>query len=353
MKKNYFLLLVPVSLAALFFACSGEKKETAKSVVDDSAIAVKLVNVEQDEYSLPVISSGLISTETESRLSFKVPGIITKIYVKEGDAITKGQLLASLDLTEIDAQVSQAKNAMEKATRDFERGQRLFKDSAATLEQIQNLQTAFNVSQESYRIASFNKQYSTIHALASGRVIKKYLNEGELASPGVPVLVVNTSAQNNWIVKVGLPDVDWVRVKTGDKVTITTDAYPNTELQGELTAVNEGSELVTGLYQAEVKINADGKKLASGLFAKVKIQPSNKQKLWSVPIESLVEGQGKTASVFVVQSDNKSVKKVTVQVAYLENKKAFIAAGLENITQVVEAGSAFLTENSVVSIAKN
>jgi hypothetical protein len=57
--------------------------------------------------------------------------------------------------------------------------------------------------------------------------------------------------------------------------------------------------------------------------------------------------------VFVVQSDNKSVKKVTVQVAYLENKKAFIAAGLENITQVVEAGSAFLTENSVVSIAKN
>ena len=353
MKKNYFLFLVPVSLAALFFACGGEQKETAKSVVDDSAIAVKLVNVEQGKYSLPVISSGLISTETESRLSFKVPGIITKIYVKEGDAITKGQLLASLDLTEIDAQVSQAKNAMEKATRDFERGQRLFKDSAATLEQIQNLQTAFNVSQESYRIASFNKQFSTIHALASGRVIKKYLNEGELASPGVPVLVVNTSAQNNWIVKVGLPDVDWVRVKLGDKVTITTDAYPNTELQGELTAVNEGSELVTGLYQAEVKINAGGKKLASGLFAKVKIQPSMKQKLSSVPIESLVEGQGKTASVFVVQSDNKSVKKVTVQVAYLENKKAFIAAGLENITQVVEAGSAFLTENSVVHIAKN
>jgi multidrug resistance efflux pump len=89
--------------------------------------------------------------------------------------------------------------------------------------------------------------------------------------------MVNTSGQNNWIVKVGLPDVDWVRVKAGDKVVITTDAYPNVEFSGELTAVNEGAELVTGLYQAEVKINAGSRKLASGLFAKVKIQPSAKQ----------------------------------------------------------------------------
>jgi len=353
MKKKYLFVLIPISLATIMFTCGGEKKETTKVTIDESAVAVKLVSVDQGEYSLPVISSGLISTETESRLSFKVPGIIQKIYVKEGDAVSKGQLLASLDLTEIDAQVSQAKNSLDKATRDFERGQKLFKDSAATLEQIQNLQTALNVAQESYRIASFNKQFSTIRALASGKVIKKFLNEGELASIGTPVLMVNTSGQSSWIVKVGLPDVDWVRVKAGDKVSITTDAYPNSELQGELSSVNEGAELVTGLYQAEVKINAGNKKLASGLFAKVRIQPSAKQKLWSVPIEAIVEGQGKSGSVFVVQADGKSVKKVLVQVAYLENQKAFVSSGLEGIEQVVSAGSAFLTENSVVSIAKN
>lgn len=353
MKKKYLFILIPVALAAIMFTCGGEKKETTKVVIDESAVAVKLVNVEQGEYALPVISSGLISTETESRLSFKVPGIIQKIFVKEGDAVSKGQLLATLDLTEIDAQVGQAKNGFDKATRDFERGQRLYKDSAATLEQIQNLQTALNVANEDYRIASFNKQFSTIRALASGRVIKKFTNEGELASPGEPVLMVNTSGQNNWIVKVGLPDVDWVRVKAGDKVVITTDAYPNVEFSGELTAVNEGAELVTGLYQAEVKINAGSRKLASGLFAKVKIQPSAKQKLWSLPIEAIVEGQGKNASVFVAQPDGKSVKKLTVQVAYLEDQKAFLSAGLDGIAQVVSAGSAFLTESSVVTIAKN
>jgi hypothetical protein len=75
--------------------------------------------------------------------------------------------------------------------------------------------------------------------------------------------------------------------------------------------------------------------------------------LWSLPIEAIVEGQGKNASVFVAQPDGKSVKKLTVQVAYLEDQKAFLSAGLDGIAQVVSAGSAFLTESSVVTIAKN
>jgi len=62
----------------------------------------------------------------------------------------------------------------------LDRGKRLLKDSAATLEQIQNLQTSYLVAEESYRIAFFNRQFSTIRANSSGKVIKKFVNEGEL-----------------------------------------------------------------------------------------------------------------------------------------------------------------------------
>jgi len=48
--------------------------------------------------------------------------------------------------------------------------------------------------------------------------------------------MINAASQNEWIVKIGLPDVDWVRVKRGDKAKITTDAYPNESLAGELTS---------------------------------------------------------------------------------------------------------------------
>lgn len=350
MKKILVTLFVPVILGAVLAACGKQEKEKAETSIDESAIAIKLAPVQEVDYSLPVVSSGLISTETESKLSFKVGGIITKIYVKEGESVSRGQLLASLDLTEIDAQVAQAKNNLEKTQRDLERGKRLLKDSAATIEQIQNLTTAFNVAEESYRIASFNRQFATVRANTTGKVIRKFVNEGELVTAGTPILMVNSAGQNDWIVKIGLPDVDWVRVKKGDRARITTDAYPNEELNGELNAINEGADIVTGLYQAEVKIHPGNKKLASGLFAKVEIAPSMKKKLRAIPIESIVEGQGKNGFVFVVNEDKKSVRKVKVVIAYLENQRAFISSGLDAVQEVISAGSAFLTENSVVKI---
>jgi membrane fusion protein, multidrug efflux system len=352
-KPNSFLLFM-LAIGFLAASCGKSKQGNAtKPIIDESAVAVKLTAVQSGEYSLPVISSGLIATESESRLSFKVAGILSKIYVKEGQSVSKGQLLATLDLTEINSQVGQAKNNLDKVKRDLDRGQRLLKDSAATLEQIQNLQTAYNVAEESYHIASFNQQYATIRASQSGKVIRKYANEGELVSAGAPVLMVNTAAQDNWRVKIGLPDVDWVRVKIGDKVKVTTDAYPGVTLDGVLTILNEGAEQTSGLYLAEVKVNPGSKKLASGLFAKVQILPSDKIKLWSIPIEALVEGTGKQAFVFVAQADSKSVKKMPVSVAYLENDQAFLFAGLENVSHVITAGSAFLTENSSITISQN
>jgi multidrug efflux system membrane fusion protein len=350
MKKLFIALLIPVIMGLSLLTCRNKEKEGMTAAIDESSIAIKLVPVQTGDYSLPVISSGLISTENESKLSFKIGGIISKIEVKEGEDVSKGQLLASLDLTEIDAQVSQAKNNLEKTKRDLERGQRLLKDSATTLEQIQNLQTAFDVADESFRIALFNRQYATIRANTSGKVIKKFVNEGELVSGGMPVVTINSAANNDWIVKIGLPDVDWVRVKKGDKAKIYSDAYPDDFFEGDLNAINGGADLANGLYQAEVKVRPGNKKLASGLFAKVEIIPSTKRKLQRVPIESIVEGQGKDAFVFIVKPDRKSVQKLPVTIAFLENQSAFILEGLTNVTEVVTSGSAFLTENSIVKI---
>ncbi len=353
MKKKLLTLIIPITLGATLWMCSKqEKKESAEVIVDESTIAVKLAPVKTGDYTLPIVSSGLISTEIESRLSFKTSGIISRIYVTEGQSVSAGQVLATLDLTEIDAQVSQSKNNVEKTKRDLGRAQRLYADSAATLEQVQNAETAFNVADESYRIASFNKRYATIQASSSGKVIKKFVNEGELVSGGTPVLMVNSSGKNDWIVKVGLPDVDWVRVKKGDKARVTADAYPGITFEASVNVINEGADPVNGLYQAEIKINPQGKRLASGLFARVEIIPGESQSFKSIPIEALIEGDGKQAYVFVVNQDQKSVSKVPVTIAYLERGEAVISKGLDKVLEVINEGSAFLTEFSAVTVSR-
>jgi multidrug efflux system membrane fusion protein len=352
MKKIIINVSIPVLLAVVLFTCSKSGAPSEPSTApasDESSVAVRVTDVEEGDFSMPVVSSGLITTGTESRLSFKTGGIVTRVIVEEGETVTKGQLLATLDQTEIDAQVSQSKNNLEKTRRDFERVERLYKDSAATLEQYQNIKTAYDVANESWRIASFNKQYATIHANASGKVIRKFVNEGEQVSGGSPVLVINSASENDWIVRMGLPDVDWVRIRKGDKANVRTDAYPGETFEATLSLINEAADPVSGLYQAEVKISPRGRKLATGLVANVEIIPSQTQRLKSIPIEAVVEGSGSDGFVFVAV-DTKTVKKVPVRIAYLSNGRALISGGLEDVTKVITAGSAFLTESSTIKV---
>jgi RND family efflux transporter MFP subunit len=355
MKKTLLTILGLAVLAVVLITCQRQQEGKAKHttpLANESAVAVQLTPVKNGNYALPIVSSGLIETETESKLSFKTGGIIGRMLVEEGESVVKGQLLASLNLTELDAQVSQAKNNLEKTKRDLERGQRLYKDSAATLEQLQNLQTAYNVAQESSTIASFNQQFAVIRATTSGKVIRKFANQGEQISAGVPVFVINSSAQDEWIVKIGLPDVDWVRIKKGDRAKVTLDAYPDVVFTGTVSLVNEGADAVNGLYLAEVKIRPNGRKLASGLFARVEIIASGNQSLRAVPIEAIVEGNGKNAFVFVANTDHKSVRKVPITIAYITGDSAVILKGLEDVNEIVSSGSAFLTEFSTIHITQ-
>src|SRR5258708_26585668 len=87
--------------------CSDNKAATIPP--GDDPITVKLQPVTTGSHSRNLQYSGLIASNAEARLSFKIGGIISKIYIKEAEPVSKEQLLASLYLTEIDAQVQQAK----------------------------------------------------------------------------------------------------------------------------------------------------------------------------------------------------------------------------------------------------
>jgi len=350
MQKIFIHSFMLLGLAVAIQACNSKAENKTKD--EGAAVAVKLSPVKEESLARPVYSSGLISTSTEARLSFKIGGIIENIYVKEGQAVKKGQLLASLNRTEIQAQLSQAKFNVEKLSRDMVRVKKLYADSAATLEQWQNIQTAFSVAQDQLAIAEFNNKYAAIQATTNGKVIRKLANEGESIGGGTPVLMINAADDNAWIIKLGLPDADWAVIKMGDKAKVILDAYSNDTLNAEVSLVGEGADPMNGLYLVELKINANGQRLANGLFGKVLIYPNSKQTLKAIPVEAIVEGRGKSANVYIADSNKKSVKKIPIKIQYLEGDKAYVSKGLEGIDNVITSGSAFLTEHSNIMIVE-
>lgn len=243
--------------------------------------------------------SGTLVSEKEARLSFKTGGIIQDMLVKEGDAVAKGQLLARLNLTEIDAQVAQAQEGLNKAKRDLDRAKDLFAQSVATQEQLDNANTAFQLATRSFEIAQYNRGYSEIRAPETGIVLRRLMNEGELASPGVPVFQFGGSGSSDWVLRCGVSDKVWARLKRGDTAQVSLDAYPGEAFTGTLTRLSQGADAGSGLYQVDLRLKPGARPFASGLFGRGEIRVAAVGKGLAVPIDSLVRGQGDQARVFV------------------------------------------------------
>jgi RND family efflux transporter MFP subunit len=342
-------MMLPLFGALLLTQCNG--KTNAAPAIED-VVAVRTEPVSNAAYNAPLNYSGSMASTSEAKLSFKIGGIISKIYVKEGDAVRKGQLLATLDLTEINAQVQQASQRAEKASRDAKRAQNLYNDTVATLEQLQNATTQQQVAEEGLRIARFNQQYAQIRATENGTILRKLMNEGEYAGAGAPVFFLSGTAGSDWVIRFGVADKDWARIKKGDKATVQLDAYPGKHFSGIVSEIAQGADPLSGTYEVEVKVLPDGHRFAAGLFATVQVQPATQQTVSMVPIEAITEADEKTGYVYTVNDDKRTVTKHKVTIAFLLKDKAAINDGLQNITEVITDGVGYLTEKSMIKEMK-
>ncbi len=344
-------LLTIIALSWLAYACTPSKGNES-TTIEANEIPVWVQKLKIEEVPLPIYTSGQFTNHDETFLSFKTGGIIEKILVGEGDMIYKGQLLAVLNLTEINAQVSQAELEFEKAKRSYNRVSNLYKDSVATLEQFQNSKTALDMATRQMETARFNRSYSEIRALADGHVLKKSANEGQMIAPGSTVLQTNGNRQNDWVLKVGISDRDWARIKLGDNASVSIDALPGETFMAKVVQRSSGVDPNTGTFSVELRLTETlPQAIASGLFGKAVITPASKQNVWSIPYDALLDAGSQSGYVFVT-NDMKTVQKQAVVVSAIEKDNVIISSGLESAQYIIIAGSAYLHDNSSIRIMK-
>lgn len=347
-KQNTILILAAVLLLQ---ACGHDEKPAGRVMTDD-VIPVKVMSLEKAGTAKTIMVSGRFSTDDETYMSFKTGGIVQKVLVREGDFIRKGQLLATLDLTEIDALVGQAKMAFEKSERDLKRVTNLNKDGFATLEQLQNAQTGRDVAFQQYQSAQFNRKYSEIRALSDGYVLHKMINTGQLVAAGTPAFETNGAGNASWILKAGAGDVEWSSIEVGDEALVSADVLNGKPLKAKVIRKSEGTDPYTGSFAVELSVEKRaGMKLASGMFGTAEVSASGQSGLWSIPYEALLDGNAGEGFVFVTD-DNKTAIKVPVKISSVEKNKVMISSGLEGHKTLIVSGNAYLTDQSQIKITK-
>ena len=331
------------AFAGLLAACS--RPETP-STPHDPVITVVTAPVVLSSDPVPVEAAGVLSRKEESTLSFKTGGIIDAVRVRSGDSVAEGEVLATLKLDEMDAQVSRATAGAEKAGRDLERTTALHSDRVASLENLQDAQSAYTAAEAELKAARFNRDTSVIRAPARGRILKRLAEPSELAGPGRPVLVFAAQTQG-WIVRTGISEADVLRLVVGDRAEVRLgDGAP---IKARVSQIPEGTDEATRTIPVELELDAPAPEgWRSGFLVSVLVRPRPVTERATLPMSALVEGQGKTAYVFLVDAEKSVARRRSVEVESLYHDTAYLKTPLPAGSRVVTTGAEFLYDGRKV-----
>jgi HlyD family secretion protein len=214
----------------------------------------------QDAGVLPV--SGNVEV-TEVNIAFKIPGRIVALLTDEGRTVKVNEKIAVLDSAEYESQVNQnravlrnAEATLDKARKDYERADVLYKNGAISSQQMDAAKTANDVTlsqvqQAAAALRTFEVKLkdTVIYSPVSGMVLRKNVEAGETVSAGTPVYTIG-DLDNPWI-KVYVQEAKLGLVKLGQKAEIRTDSYPGKIYEGTVTYISSEAEFTPKNVQTQ------------------------------------------------------------------------------------------------------
>ncbi len=340
---KHSLLYASILLVAVAGCRNTENKETTTA----QAIRVETQAVSFREYKVPVRASGLLSTATEMKLSFKTGGILRKLNVREGVSVQGGKVLAELDMAEVMAQVNQAHIGLEKARRDLLRAENLYRDSVATLEQYQNAKSAFEVARSTVQIAEFNQEHSRIIAPSEGKIQKILVETNELIGPGYPAILF-ASTENDWVVRAALTDKDIVKLSLGDSARVYMDAYPGKSFRARIIELGTMADPVTGTYETELLILHSEPGFRTGFISRAELYPTRIHRSLVLPIHALIDATDNRAFVFIYQEGKAGKRRI--RTGTVLGEEVVILEGLQAGEEVITDGAKYLLDGAEVEL---
>ena len=324
MKLGLFAGLIVVAVGAVIALGAAKAKNKAVEVRMEQVSARDLVSV--------VTASGKIEPDTKVDVLSDIQGRITKIGVKEGDVVRKGDFLLQIDAAIYQAAVSRAnalvssaqsdylrsKANQDQAKRALDRALELQKanSSLITVESIEQAQTGYDVARANTEAsqaglaqaraglaeANDNLRKTRIVAPINGRITRLAVEEGEVAVPGTfsrDVGLLMTVADLSVILaKVQVDETDVVRLSEGDSVEVSIDAFPDTTFMGKVTKISNSAQLTATStasgssdravdFDVEVTLKSPPKDIRPDLSCTARIVTDVRKGVLSVPIIAL------------------------------------------------------------------
>ena len=290
---------------------------------------------------------GRVEAGEEVSLAFLAPGVVDSVRVDIGDTVRKGQLLASMQATDLDASVTSARQQARLAQQQLARFEELFQQRYVSLNELDTAKTNALVSDQELRRATHMQRYSQIVAPTKGIVLARHVRAGEIVSQGQQILTV-AGVGDGWLVRAEVPDRDVSDLDLGDRVGISLDGLRDASLDGRIARIGGAANATSGNLVLEIRLLPPHPQLRSGMIARVSLPAKRSTgERMSVPMSALVDVEGSQATVFVVK--NGRAARQSVGLGELVDGRVEITSGITTLSQVVVAGTSYLYDDAPVT----
>ena len=360
---NKIILTLSISLLVLT-SCGGDKKEPIEN--NEPAIAVKVSGISADNNGEFVSASGKIEAENSANVSTRMMGYVTKVHIKVGQKVSAGQLLVSVNSTDLQAKKAQVEASILQATagynnakKDYDRFVALFAQQSASQKELDDMTSRYEMAKAGLEgakqmrnevMAQFS--YSNITAPFSGEVTNTFVKEGDMANPGMPLVSIEGASHLQVTAMVSESDITSIQNGMNVKVLVKST---NQQLAGKVVEVSGSAKNTGGQYLVKVNLNNTGSKVLSGMFVNVQFPAANKPQIKKsqkgkvvVPQSALVH-QGQLTGIYTIGNKNIAILR-WLRIGKTFGNQVEVLSGLSANEQYIVSADGKLYNGAKISI---
>ena len=358
--KKYIYLTITITASLLIASCSNDSKKPITESM--TPVTVQVSSVQKDGSNPFVTASGKIAATNSANLSTRMMGFVNKINIKVGDNVRKGQLLISINNADLQAKRAQVNANITKATagfknaeKDYNRFKNLFADNSASQKEMDDMTAHYEMAKAGLEAANQMKNeinaqfaYVNIRAPFNGVVTNKFIEVGDMANPGAPLIAVESPKKFQVTAMVAESDIS--RIKSGEKVAVLVKSLSKT-ITGKVTEVSTSSKNTGGQYLVKVALDKTNVKLLSGMFATVQFPVEKKETTTSivlVPTTAIIKNGG-LKGLYTVSEQNTALLR-WLRLGKTYGDKIEVLSGLNSDEQYIVSADGKLFNGAKVAI---
>lgn len=307
MRKIIIIVAVVVILIVVYF---GRGIFSSSGSGDHSAVKVSTAVAKRGNLVLTVSSTGVVEPILTVDLKSKASGEIIELPIEEGDAVSKGDLIAKLDATttrytydQALADLEVAKKSLSLAIKEAERADQLFKqgliselDHENTILAKEKANSDLVKANASLEDAKERLSDTVIKSPINGIVLQKYVEQGQIIASGISevsggTIIATVADLSRAYITTAVDEVDIGSIKPGQKATIIPESYPDREFRGEVQRIHPQAKMEQNVTTFDVTIEVDNSEglLMAGMNASVEITAGFVENALLIPREALTD----------------------------------------------------------------